>query len=343
MADFKRVIDKSRRTSPPTKGLVRAHGDHDPKEYEAQFGTWSNAKAILNSLRDDEAYDDLPSESPKSDQDDDEAEMESDSGEPTETDSTEIPEELRKDKYTRADVLGEIHRIHEKVKARPSTADFNDLGAMSTAVAYNFFDSWGDAVAAAVEQSDSRISSTDKRSAGGSSGKETRPSNTSQTEGDESNTIDGEDVSTPDLSTLQGRNEGRIDELVLRVNEVELVRDGYYTAHLTVSSADLDEVTFEIWQKHDIDIEFESDQVYQFNQARMKVWGDPKDNDLELSSTRPMVVALPGGSLSLSEGNPGSSSGSESNGTDTDTEVNSTETGDEEEDIVDEIMGEIDI
>lgn len=340
LADFKRVVESQRRTSAPTKGSVRAHGAHDPEAYEARFGTWSNAKAILSALEDDEASDDCPSVASTPDRDDDGSKVASTSNEPTETDPLETPDELRnKSRYTRADLLREIRRITEQVEGRPTTADFTDHAVMSVAVVYNFFDSWSDAVAAAVERSDSAPTAVSNPDSSGPGGSQFNPS---QAGGAETDRTDGMEESPPELSTLRHRSDGRLDELVLRVEEVDWVRDDYYTAHLTVSGADLGDVTFEIWTKHDIDAAFESGQVYRFSHARLKIWGDPTEGELELSSTRAMGVRLPGDPPSSPEAGPSSSAagGSEA---EADTEDDAAETEDQEADIVDEIMGDIDI
>jgi len=317
---------------PLSSSLVTSEGEYDVEDFASEFGSWSNAK---------QAYEDWHEQVDNTDKEPVEDYETRDDDGSIASGHAEAPADLKnKDRYSKSDVLSEITRIRQKIGGQPTTSDLNEHGVMSATVAYNFFDSWNDAVSAADRRSTEPTSK--------SNGARTDSSRQRATSGRENSDIDqsGDNESTtPPLSSLRGRNEGRIDELIVRVDEVDWVHDDYYTAHLRVSTSDLENVCFDIWQKHDVDIDFESGVIYRIEQARVKTWGDSTDKDVELSSTRSMVAT----SFEEVPHPPGSdtrntlSSSTETGSTTTDTEEESSDSDDAETDIVDEIMDDLEL
>jgi hypothetical protein len=103
-----------------TRGRMRADGMYEPEDYEKKFGTWSTAFEAMPSAE-ESTHDD-------------------------ESDATGTQET-----YSKSEVLDEIAAVTEQVDGEPSTDDMQEYGRISPTPAYRYFDSWSDAVAAAIE------------------------------------------------------------------------------------------------------------------------------------------------------------------------------------------------
>lgn len=101
-----------------TRGRMRTDGKYSPEDYEAVFGSWSNAV--------DQAPFDRTNES-----------------------SSAQPNQRT---YSRQDVVDALVDLFKRVDGRPSTSDMNDLGKMSASPVYQYFKSWDAAVDVAKEE-----------------------------------------------------------------------------------------------------------------------------------------------------------------------------------------------
>ncbi|GAB6878233.1 hypothetical protein JCM17823_05070 [Halorubrum gandharaense] len=106
-----------------TRGRMRTDGKFEPEDYEDEFGSWSDA---LEEVKFDEE----------------------ESNEGTSTGRSQ------QEAYTKKQVLNAIADAIDHLDERPNTMEMQKYGEMSPSPAYRYFDTWDDAVSAALDAHD---------------------------------------------------------------------------------------------------------------------------------------------------------------------------------------------
>jgi hypothetical protein len=101
-------------------------------------------------------------------------------------------------------------------------------------------------------------------------------------------------LSIPEIDTEQ-----RLDEMVVRIEEVTPKNDGHHDTRLKVVDPDGNEAPFTIWSKHGVSTDWESGEWYWLQESRSKVWDSSAPSPRELSSTKDMVAVPIGEDLDL--------------------------------------------
>lgn len=222
-----------------TRGRMRAIGEYDPEDYEKEFGTWTAALTEVSTT------DESPGGSGSTEQ----------------------------DAYTKEEVLEAIAEVIEKVEGHPSVSDMHKYGRMSFTPAYQFFDSWDEAVRNATQEIESQESQTPRPSGDGFS-----PASEMH-----------EDPLLPSVATAP---EDRLTGVVVDIQEVRDPTGERRTAEIDVVTSSDEQLTLDIWKKHNIDWEYQVADRIRLDAVRLKRWDTNDGLRHKLSSTNDFSISL---------------------------------------------------
>ena len=163
----------------------------------------------------------------------------------------------------RKELFDELERVWKELGEEPSQSKMNEHGECSFGMYSKYFGSW----------------STAKKEFKSERG---TPDGTNSKDKENKEYLTFEDVSE------EGRIDGKIPVLVKNVNTGGSTSKD---ARLSVEDLDGNRLTLDIWNKHNIQYEFEESRYYLFEQVRGKVWGSGNDVHKKLSSTRDLKVS----------------------------------------------------
>ena len=176
--------------------------------------------------------------------------------------------------YSKREILDAIAEVAETVDGTPSTIDMNEHGRMSAGPIYRFFDSWSDAVAEAM------------RLAPG----EPEDTSTTTTSDDGSEPVEESISDDPLANGIANASRGRHSGVVVEVLTVSDTDKPRRDAEVVVRTRTGEEVVLNVWEKHDVDWQFEAGNLLRFDDVRLKRWGDDDDPSHHLSTTRDFSV-----------------------------------------------------
>lgn len=187
--------------------------------------------------------------------------------------------------YTRDEVITAIRDVASNVEGPPTVHDINEHAPMSASVLYNYFDSIPEAreAARATEVEPDPVPGSDDGPDSGVTDEEDTP------DSDESagSSRDAGDISGDPLADgLEEAPEGRLSEVVVEVLEESDPDRSRRTAKVDLRTAGGEEVILDIWEKHDVDWDFEAGDRLRLEEVSLKRWSIDGTLSHELSTTR---------------------------------------------------------
>lgn len=218
------------------------------------------------------------------------------------------------------ELIAELKRVAESVDGEPNSGDMNRLGAYNSGKYSAYFGSWADGVAAADIGSDDRSQSTTDEQQAATSGNKDKPN--------ESNVLSK--YSTLSELPVESRYNGETAVCVVESHPPDKKKD----ARLTVEDTTRTTATFNVWSKHDCEVDWTIGEWYALSEIRLRKWDRNGETVINLSSSRDMTVDW------LGEHGDSEPEGSEE--TPDDDTPDGDQTEDEGDGMLDEIVAEFD-
>ena len=178
--------------------------------------------------------------------------------------------------YSKQEVLEAVAEVIEHVDGDPTIKDMQEYGRMTPSPAYRYFDSWSDAVDAAARWSDESRSAADGVEKDGSTYGGT--------------TDDSPPLEDPLADGLESAPEGRLSGAIVEILDVVDIGGNIRAADVDVRIASGEIVPLDVWQRHDVDWNFEPGDRLRLDEVRLNRWNTSTSPAHKLSTTKDFSV-----------------------------------------------------